>query len=224
MKLLIIEDDETISGFIVRGFQEAGFTVDAVTTAEAGLDLLRTGSYDAAVVDLMLPGMDGLAFIDTLRDERNPLPILILSARRSLDDRIGGIQRGADDYLVKPFSFSELLVRVQALLRRRGSAEPETKLRAADLELDLVKRDVRRGDQAIDLQPKEFALLEYFLRNRETVLSKTMIMERIWDYSFDPQTNVVDVLVSRLRSKVDKNYDRKLIHTVRGVGYVLRER
>jgi DNA-binding response OmpR family regulator len=185
--------------------------------------MLASGSFDAAIIDIMLPGMDGLGVIEQLRGSGNQLPILVLSAKRSIDDRVAGLQKGGDDYLVKPFSFSELLARLQALLRRSAMKTETPQMEAFGVSLDPVTRRVKRDGAQLDLNPKEFSLLEYFMRNQGVVLSKTMIMERVWDYNFDPQTNVVDVLVSRLRSKLDKESARKLIHTIRGVGYVFRE-
>jgi len=223
MRILVIEDDEKIAQFICKGLKQSGYTADHVATAEDGYSFLQSAPYDAAIVDIMLPGMDGLSLIEKLREEKIALPVLILSAKNSLDDRIAGLQRGGDDYLTKPFSFSELLVRLQALLRRSSMTIQTSVLRFSDLSCDLVKHQVFRGDKEIELQPKEFSLLEIFLRNPGTVLSKTVILERIWNYDFDPQTNVVDVLVHRLRSKIDKGFDRQLIHTIRGVGYVLKE-
>ncbi len=222
MKILIIEDDSGIRSFVNRGLKEAGFTVDATENGEDGYSLLISGEYDAAVVDIMLPGMDGLSVIEKARERGIKTPIIILSAKRDVDDRIKGFQKGGDDYLVKPFSFSELLVRIQALIRRSAAAVPETILSCGDLTLSLISHKVERGGKEIELQPKEFALLEYLLRNKGRVLSKTLIMEKIWQYDFDPQTNIVDVLVSRLRSKIDKDFDVKLLHTVRGVGYVIK--
>jgi DNA-binding response OmpR family regulator len=223
VRVFLVEDDSKILKFVERGLTEVGYHVDTAMDAESAVPELTSGSYDAAVVDVMLPGMDGLSMIETLRERGVDTPILILSARRSVDDRILGLQKGGDDYLTKPFSFSELLVRLQTLVRRASKSAAPTTLTAADLRMDLLSRTVTRGENEIPLQPREFALLEYFMRNVGRVLGKTMIMEHVWDYDFDPQTNVVDVLVSRLRSKVDKGYDEKLIHTVRGVGYVLRE-
>jgi DNA-binding response OmpR family regulator len=179
--------------------------------------------YDTAVIDIMLPRLDGLSLIEEMRRLGIVTPVIILSAKRSVDDRIKGLKAGGDDYLTKPFSFSELLVRVQALLRRTGMASSPVRLAAGDLRMDLLTRDVFRGERQIELQPREFSLLEYLLRNKGNVLSKTMIMEHVWDYHFDPQTNVVDVLVSRLRSKIDRDFDKKLLHTLRGVGYVLKD-
>ncbi|HKJ86511.1 MAG TPA: response regulator transcription factor, partial [Spirochaetia bacterium] len=202
--------------------REAGFAVDHVERAEDAVPRLESGNYDAAVVDVMLPGMDGLTMIEKLRGEGVSTPMLVLSAKRSVEDRVQGFTSGGDDYLTKPFSFSELLVRVQSLIRRSTHVAAPTRLAVGDLAIDLLSRTVRRGEIEVDLQPREFSLLEYLVRNADRVLSKTMIMEHVWDYDFDPQTNVVDVLVSRLRSKIDKEYDEKLIHTVRGVGYVLK--
>ncbi|MDR1625904.1 MAG: response regulator transcription factor [Spirochaetia bacterium] len=224
MRILVVEDDGKIAGFVAKGLREAGFTVDAVKTGEDGLSYLLSGSYDAAVADIMLPGMDGLTMISRLRDTGISTPILILSAKRSVDDRVLGFRKGGDDYLTKPFSFAELLVRIQALIRRAGSSRTaQTKLQFEDLAMDPMRREVTRGGQRIDLQPREYALLEYFMRHPGQVLSKTMILEHIWDYDFDPQTNVVDVLVFRLRNKIEKAGAAKLLHTLRGVGYVLRK-
>lgn len=222
MHILIIEDDHKIAEYIGKALIAEGFTVDFCHDGPGGLEMGRTNRYDAAVVDIMLPGMDGLEVIETLRREGVETPVLILSARQSLDDRIQGLQRGGDDYLIKPFAFSELLARIQALIRRNSIAGQPTVLQAADLEMDLLRREVTRGGEKIDLPAKEYALLELLLRNRGKVLSKTMILEKVYDYSFDPQTNVVDVLLFRLRNKVDKDFEPKLIQTVRGMGYVLK--
>ncbi len=222
MRVIVVEDDPKIGGFVARGLRESGYAVDHVDRAEEALPRLAGGAYDAAVVDVMLPGMDGLSLIAALREQGVTTPMLVLSAKRSVEDRVQGFTSGGDDYLTKPFSFSELLVRVQALIRRSAQGTAPTRLSVADLEVDLLARVVRRGGTVIELQPREFSLLEYLMRNANRVLSKTMIMEHVWDYDFDPQTNVVDVLVSRLRSKIDKDFPVKLIHTVRGVGYVLR--
>ena len=223
MKILVVEDDKTISDFVVQGLREAGFAVDSASDGEEGLDFAITGSYDAAVIDIMLPGLDGLSLISKMRKNKVKTPVIILSAKRSVEDRVRGLETGSDDYLVKPFAFSELLARVQALIRRTGTQDEPLKLEIADLSVDILKREVIRRETKIDLQPKEFALLEYLLRNRDRVISKTLILEHIWDFSFNPQTNVVDVLVCRLRNKIDKGFEQKLIHTIRGVGYVLRE-
>ncbi len=222
MRLLVIEDDRTIASFVVKGLQEAGFAVDHADDGRAGLTLARTAPYDAAVVDLMLPGLDGLSLIEELRRQKVRTPVLILSAKRSVDDRVRGLQAGGDDYLVKPFAFSELLARVHALIRRSSGETQPTRLVVGDLSLDLMTRHVERAGAVIELRPREFTLLEYLMRNAGRVVSKTMIMEHVWNYSFDPRTNVVDVLVFRLRERVDKGFEPKLIHTVRGIGYVLK--
>lgn len=222
MRVLLIEDDQQISDFIGKGLIQANFAVDQADDGETGLFLARQKHYDAAIVDLMLPKLDGLSLIESLRKEKIETPVLILSAKRSVDDRIRGLESGGDDYLVKPFVFGELLARLHALIRRTSGILEPTSLSYADLSIDLLKREVVRAGAVIELQPREFALLEYLLRNAERVLSKTMILERIWDYRFDPQTNVIDVLVSRLRSKIDRDFPQKLIHTIRGIGYVLK--
>jgi len=222
MRALIIEDDRTIADFLARGLREAGFAVDQAADGEEGLAAAVTEAYDVAIVDLMLPKRDGLSVIDELRRRRHPTPVLILSARRSVDDRVRGLQAGGDDYLTKPFAFAELLARVQALVRRATRAVEPTTLTRGDLTLDLLSRRVTRGDATIDLRPREFALLEYLMRNAGKVVSKTMILSHVWAYTFDPQTNIVDVLVSRLRDKIDRPFETKLLQTVRGVGYVLR--
>ncbi len=224
MRIMIIEDDQTIADFLKKGLKEAGYTVEHSLTGEDGLSMLQNSEFDAAVIDIMLPGMDGLSVIEQLRGTGNHLPIMVLSAKRSVDDRVLGLQKGGDDYLVKPFSFSELLARLQALLRRSAIKPEATLLESSGLSLNIVTREVIRDGEHLDLNPKEFSLLEYFMRNKDVVLSKTMIMEHIWNYDFDPQTNVVDVLVSRLRSKVDRESEKKLIHTIRGVGYVFRDK
>jgi two-component system OmpR family response regulator len=222
MRVLLVEDDPTIAAFVAKGLREAGFAVEGAADGETGLTLAREQKFDAAIVDVMLPRLDGLSLIDALRGRGIRTPVLILSARRSVDDRVRGLQAGGDDYLTKPFAFAELLARVQALIRRStGAAEPTT-LSAGDLTLDLLTREVRRGGQPIELRPREYALLEYLLRHAGKVLTKTMILSHVWGYNFDPNTNVVDVLVSRLREKIDRSFDTKLIHTVRGVGYVLK--
>jgi two-component system, OmpR family, response regulator len=222
MRALIIEDDRAIADFIARGLREAGFAVDVASDGEAGLEAALTQQPDVAIVDLMLPRRDGLSLIDELRRKGHSTPVLILSARRSVDDRVRGLQAGGDDYLTKPFAFAELLARVQALVRRATRAPEATTLTVADLSMDLLSRRVTRGGTAIDLRPREFALLEFLMRNAGKVVSKTMILSHVWEYNFDPQTNVVDVLVSRLRDKIDRPFETKLLQTVRGVGYVLR--
>ncbi len=222
MRILLIEDDATIAHFIRRGMQEAGFSIDHAADGMAGLDLALNDSYDVGIIDLMLPKLDGLAIIERMRERKNNMPVIILSAKRSLDDRVQGLQRGGDDYLTKPFSFSELLARVNALLRRANNIVESTELSVGDLSIDLLARTAVRCGSKIDLQPKEFALLEYLMRNAGHIVSKTMIMERVWNYNFDPQTNVVEARISKLREKIDKGFDIPLIHTVRGLGYVLK--
>jgi heavy metal response regulator len=222
MRSLIIEDDQTIADFVGRGLREAGFAVDVAADGEAGLELASSEPYDVAIIDLMLPKKDGLSVIDELRRRGRSTPVLILSARRSVDDRVRGLQAGGDDYLTKPFAFAELLARVQALVRRATRSPEPTSLTVADLTLDLLTRRVTRGDTSIELRPREFALLEYLMRNAGKVVSKTMILSHVWEYNFDPQTNIVDVLVSRLRDKIDRPFEKKMLQTVRGVGYVLQ--
>lgn len=220
MRILVVEDDNKIASFVVKGLKQAGFAVDRAADGEEALVLAETTSYDAAVVDIMLPKLDGLSLIQRLRAKKLPVPILILSAKVSVDDRVKGLQAGGDDYLTKPFSFSELLARIQALIRRATRTVEPTRLIVGDLTLDLLTRQVTLGSQTIELHAREFALLEYLLRHAGRPVSKTMILEHIFDYSFDPQTNVVDVLMHRLRAKVDP--DKTRLQTIRGVGYVLR--
>ncbi len=222
MHALIIEDDKAIADFIARGLREAGFAVDVASNGTDGLDAALTQNPDVAIVDVMLPGRDGLSVIDELRKQGRTTPVLILSAKRSVDDRVRGLQAGGDDYLTKPFAFAELLARVQALVRRASRTPEATTLTVADLTMDLLSRRVTRAGQPIELRPREFALLEYLMRNAGKVVSKTMILSHVWEYNFDPQTNIVDVLVSRLRDKIDKPFESKLLQTVRGVGYVIR--
>ena len=222
MRALIIEDDQTIADFVGRGLRESGFAVDHAADGDEGLEAALQQPYDVAIVDLMLPKRDGLAVIDTLRRRGLTTPVLILSARRSVDDRVRGLQAGGDDYLTKPFAFAELLARVQALVRRASLSPEPTTLTVGDLSLDLLTRKVTRAGTSIDLRPREFALLEYLMRNAGKVVSKTMILSHVWDYNFDPQTNIVDVLVSRLRDKIDRPFETKRLQTVRGVGYVIR--
>jgi two-component system OmpR family response regulator len=224
MRLLIVEDDATIADFVAKGLTEAGFAVDLAGNGARGLELAATGGYDVAIVDVMLPEIDGLTLIDRMRARGTRTPVLILSARRTVDDRVRGLQAGGDDYLTKPFAFAELLARVQALIRRSTGATEPTRLTVADLTLDLLARRAERAGRALDLRPREFALLEYLMRNPGRVLSKTMILSHVWGYNLNPGTNVVDVLVSRLREKLDKDFEPKLLHTVRGVGYVLEPR
>ena len=222
MRVLLVEDDATIAEFVTRGLREAGFAVDRAADGEAGLEGARTQPYDVAIVDVMLPKRDGLSVIEEMRRGGISTPVLILSARRSVDDRVRGLQTGGDDYLTKPFAFAELLARVQALVRRASRSPEPTTLTYDDLGLDLLSRRVTRGGKQIELRPREFALLEYLMRNPGKVISKTMILSHVWDYSFDPQTNIVDVLISRLRERIDRPFEKKLLHTVRGVGYVIR--
>jgi two-component system OmpR family response regulator len=222
VRVLLVEDDPTIAEFVEKGLREAGFAVEVAGDGRSGLEQALTGGHDAAIVDVMLPHLDGLSLIDALRAKGVRTPVLILSARRSVDDRVRGLQAGGDDYLTKPFDFAELLARVQALIRRATGTPEPTRLAFADLSLDLLTRKVQRGTQTIELRPREFALLEYLMRNAGRVVSKTSILSHVWGYNFDPNTNVVDVLVSRLRDRIDKPFAAKLLHTVRGVGYVLR--
>ena len=223
MRILLVEDDVKIASFIVKGLRAAGYAVDHALDGEEGLHRALTEPYDTAIIDIMLPKLNGLSLIERMRKEKILTPIIILSAKGSLDDRIKGLQTGGDDYITKPFAFSELLARVQALIRRASGLSEPTRLSVADLSMNLLTREVTRGTKKIDLQPIEFSLLEYLLRSAGRVVSKTMIMEHVWDYNFDPQTNVVEARICRLRDKIDRDFDRKLIHTVRGVGYVLKE-
>jgi len=222
MRILVIEDDKKIASFVINGLKQNGFAVDHAATGDDGLALAVAAPFDAAIVDIMLPDLDGLSLVRQLRNRNINLPVLFLSAKGSVDDRIKGLQSGGDDYLVKPFAFSELLARVQALIRRATPTTETTTLSFGDLQMNLVTREVIRAGQKLDLQAREFALLEYLMRNAARVVTKTMILEHVWNYSFDPQTNVVDVLVCRLRNKVDRDFNKKLIHTLRGVGYVLK--
>lgn len=222
MRVLVAEDDQKIATFVVKGLKQAGFAVNHASDGEEGLHLAATQSYDVAVIDIMLPRLDGLSLIEQLRQRKVKTSVIILSAKRSVDDRVKGLQIGSDDYLTKPFAFSELLARVQALVRRASNVTEPTRLTAGEISLDLLTREVVRADTRIDLKPREFALLEYLMRHAGRVVSKNMIMEHVWGYDFDPQTNVVDVLVCRLRNKVDRDFKKKIIHTHRGVGYVLK--
>ena len=222
MRLLLIEDDIKIATFVRKGLQEAGFIVEHASDGIIGLQLALNSPYDAAVIDIMLPELSGLTIIDELRQRRIKLPVIILSAKRSIDERVAGLQAGGDDYLTKPFAFSELLARIQALIRRATNTPEPTGITVGDLSIDLLTRAVMRAGKNIMLQPREFSLLEYLARNAGRVVSKTMIMEHVWDYNFDPQTNVVESRICRLREKVDKGFDRSIIHTVRGMGYVLK--
>jgi two-component system OmpR family response regulator len=223
MRILLVEDDQKIASFIIKGLKAEGFAVDHAADGEDGLHLALTEPYDAAVIDIMLPKLDGLTLIERMRRDRIKMPVIILSAKGSVDDRVKGLQIGGDDYLTKPFAFSELLARIQALIRRSSDQTEPTRLIAGDVSMDLIGREVVRAGKKIDLQPLEFSLLEYLMRNAGRVVSKTMIMEHVWDYYFDPQTNVVESRIYKLREKIDKNFPTKLIHTVRGVGYVLKQ-
>lgn len=222
MRILVVEDEKKIASFIVNGLKQNGFAVDHCADGEDALVMGRSINYDAAVVDIMLPKLDGLTLVQTWRSEKIATPVLFLSAKASVDDRVKGLQAGGDDYLVKPFAFSELLARVHALIRRATHATEPTRLSVGDLTLDLLTREVTRAGQRIELQAREFSLLEFLMRHAARPVTKTMILEHVWDYSFDPQTNVVDVLVHRLRNKVDRDFPRKMLHTIRGVGYVLK--
>lgn len=225
MRILLVEDDKKISSFLEQGLKEWGYAVDCAFDGEEGMHFLQSYSYDLLILDVMLPKLDGLKAVERLRGQGHRMPVLMLSAKRSVDDRVKGLQVGGDDYLTKPFSFTELLARVQALLRRANSQESSahvTQLQSGDIIFDLLARKVTRAGQAIDLQAKELSLLEFFLKNPGRVLSKTQILENVWNHQFDPQTNVVDVLVFRLRAKIDKDFEKKVIQTIRGVGYVFQ--
>jgi two-component system OmpR family response regulator len=223
MRILLVEDDKDVAGFVVKGLREAGHVVEHADNGRDGLFMAASENFDAIVLDRMLPGgIDGLRLLETLRASNNNTPVLFLSAMAQVDDRVRGLKAGGDDYLTKPFAFAELLARVEGITRRGKGDGPQTKLVAADLEMDLLSRGVRRAGQKIDLQPREFRLLEYLLRHAGQVVTRTMLLEGVWDYHFDPQTNVIDVHVSRLRQKVDKPFPTALIHTVRNAGYMLR--
>ena len=224
MRILVVEDDKDVAGFVVRGLKEAGHVVEHADNGRDGLFMAASENFDAVILDRMLPGgIDGLRLLETLRAQKNTVPVLFLSAMAEVDDRVRGLKAGGDDYLTKPFAFAELLARVEALARRgKGGDAPITRLIVADLELDLLSRQVRRAGQKVDLQPREFRLLEYLMRHAGQVVTRTMLLEGVWDYHFDPQTNVIDVHVSRLRQKVDKPFPSPLIHTVRNAGYMLR--
>ncbi|GAA3965957.1 response regulator transcription factor [Allohahella marinimesophila] len=224
MRVLVIEDDADVANYLNKGLKESGYTVDLADNGKDGLHMALEEQYDLLIVDRMLPGLDGVNVVKRLRAEEKTTPVLFLSALGEVDDRVQGLKAGGDDYLVKPFSFSELLARVESLLRRtQNQSDIVTSLKVADLEMDLLARTVKRSGQKIDLQPREFRLLEYFMRNPDQVLTRTMLLEKVWDYHFDPQTNVIDVHISRLRSKIDKDFSVQLLHTVRGSGYILRE-
>ncbi len=222
MRVLVVEDDKKIASFIVNGLRQQGYAVDHATDGEQGLLMVRVAPYDVAVFDVMLPKLDGLRLLKTIRAEKQTLPVIILSAKATVEDRVRGLQAGGDDYLTKPFAFAELQARIHALLRRTSHSAEPTRLVVGELKLDLLTREVSRGGRKIDLKVREFSLMEYLMRNAGRVVTKTMVLEHIWDYSFDPQTNIVDVLVHRLRVKVDKGFGTKMIQTHRGVGYSLR--
>lgn len=222
MKILVIEDDKQAAAYMVKGLKESGHVVDHAADGTQGLFLAGSEFYDVMIVDRMLPGRDGLSLIEVLRAAGNQTPILILSALGSVDDRVRGLRAGGDDYLTKPYAFTELVARIDALGRRSASAAPDTRLEIADLEMDLLARTVRRGSKPIELLPREFKLLEYLLRHAGSVVTRTMLLENVWDYHFDPQTNVIDVHIARLRQKIDRDFTPPLIHTVRGAGYCLR--
>jgi heavy metal response regulator len=224
MKILLIEDDSRTASFIIKGLKQEGYTVEHAADGLDGLFRASTEDYDLLIIDIMLPKLDGLTVIEELRQKKIITPIIVLSARSSVDDRIKGLQKGSDDYLVKPFAFSELLARIQALIRRTSAIAEPTTLTVGDLRIDLLSHKVFRGKDRIDIQPLEYALLEYLMRNAGRVVSKTMIMEHVWEYNFDPQTNVVEARICRLRDKIDRPYKTALIHTVRGFGYVLEEK
>jgi two-component system OmpR family response regulator len=222
MRVLLIEDDAKIASFVTKGLKAEGYAVDHAEDGENGLHLALTEPYDAAIIDIMLPHRSGLEVIEEMRRHHRITPVIILSARSATEDKVKGLQTGSDDYLTKPFAFSELLARLQALMRRSSGAAEPTQLKAGELSMNLISREVFRRGRKIELQPLEFSLLEYLMRNRGKVVSKTMIMEHVWDYHFDPQTNVVESRIYHLREKVDKGFDAKMIQTVRGVGYVLK--
>ena len=223
IQVLVIEDDRETADYIQKGLTECGHVVDQAGDGKDGLLLADSTSYQVIVVDLMLPKVDGVTLTKTLRGNGNRTPILMLSALGEVEDRVKGLKAGADDYLVKPFAFSELQARIEALVRRTEPESPDTVLNVGDLSMDLLKREVRRGEVKVDLQPREFRLLEYLMRHSGQVVTRTMLLEKVWDYHFDPQTNVIDVHVSRLRGKIDKEFEQPLLHTVRGAGYMLSE-
>ncbi len=223
MRILVIEDDPGVASFILGGLRESGHTVDHSADGKDGLFLATTGDYDVLIVDRMLPNVDGLTIVRTLRASDITTPALILSALGEVDDKVKGLRAGADDYIGKPFAFAELMARLEAITRRPAGNDEPTEFRVADLHINLLSREVKRAGQVVDLQPREFRLLEYLMRNRDQVVTRTMLLENVWDYHFDPQTNVIDVHISRLRRKVDKGFEPQLIHTVRGAGYKLSE-
>ncbi|MBS0276576.1 MAG: response regulator transcription factor [Proteobacteria bacterium] len=224
MRILVVEDDLEAQRYLVNGLKEAGHVVDDAEDGEIGLSLSLSRPYDVAIVDRMLPKMDGLKLVEELRQHGNVTPVLFLSALSEVDDRVKGLKAGGDDYLTKPYAFAELLARLDALMRRRHPAAVKTRLQVGDLELDLLTRAAKRGEVSIDLQPREFRLLEYLMRHAGQVVTRTMLLESVWEYHFDPQTNVIDVHISRLRAKIDKGFEAPLLHTVRGAGYMIRAR
>ena len=221
MRVLVIEDDATVADYIVKGLKESGYNVDYAADGKVGLVKATTENYDVAIVDRMLPHVDGLTIIQTLRASNNTTPVLILSALGDVDDRVKGLKAGGDDYLVKPFAFAELLARIEAVLRRQESTATQTRLKVGDLEMDLLAHKVTRAGEVFNLQPREYKLLEYLMRHAGQVVTRTMLLENVWDYHFDPQTNVIDVHISRLRQKIAKGFDKQLLTTVRGAGYML---
>lgn len=225
MRLLLVEDDSEVSSYLIKGLKQEGFAVDHASDGKEGLYLATSETYDAMIIDRMLPGLDGLVIVKSVRAAGKSTPALVLSALGEVDDRVEGLQAGADDYLTKPFAFSELIARVNALLRRSNPADSSvvTELRVGDLKLDLLTHTAMRAEKSIELQPREFSMLEYLMRHAGQAVTRTMLLEHVWDYQFDPQTNVIDVLVSRLRSKIDNGYDRPLLHTVRGTGYMIND-
>jgi two-component system, OmpR family, response regulator len=224
MRILVVEDDIEAQRYLVNGLREAGHVVDDAADGDIGLTLALSRQYDVAIVDRMLPGLDGLKLVGEIREHGNTMPVLFLSALSEIDERVKGLKAGGDDYLTKPYAFAELLARIDALMRRRHPASVKTQLQVGDLELDLLTRTAKRNGSAIDLQPREFRLLEYLMRHAGQVVTRTMLLESVWEYHFDPQTNVIDVHISRLRAKIDKGFDAPLLHTVRGAGYMIRAR
>jgi two-component system OmpR family response regulator len=224
VRVLVIEDDQDVADYLNKGLRESDYVVDHATDGKEGMTMAASGDYDVMIIDRMLPGMDGLNIIKTIRATGNQTPVLILSALGDVDARVEGLRGGGDDYLTKPFSFTELLARLDVLARRaRSGGETETVLKVADLEMDLLARTVKRNGMNIDVQPREFRLLEYLMRHADQVVTRTMLLEKVWDYHFDPQTNVIDVHISRLRSKIDKGFEKPLLQTIRGAGYMLRD-
>lgn len=223
MRILLIEDDQSVADYILKGLKQSGYNVNHAADGKQGLLEATTESYDVMIIDRMLPNVDGLTIIQTLRAADNKTPVLILSALGEVDDRVKGLKAGGDDYLVKPFAFAELLARIEAILRRQESNNTQTRLRVADLEMDLLSHKVTRGGQNFSLQPREYKLLEYLMRHAGQVVTRTMLLENVWEYHFDPQTNVIDVHISRLRQKIDKDFDKQLLSTVRGAGYMLHD-